>query len=261
MASIQDIEVFVVCNPGSNFRKNNMMRRIQKIGLQNRTTFVEGGDRNSELVKYFTGESKGIGGCLIGHLKALRSFVDSKKEWGLILEDDVLFRDDFIEKVIEIIDSYSQYPLIQLFSFTPQNRPCLHEIYGSQGYLLKSSHAIETLIKLDKPTRYWPSNFFKTSEAILMYSGGYCLGADPIIIEDSLTYELSGNGFNPDQTQLKFREYSYKFGLYRYIDCDPDFKITGEIMMQNINYIHSKFLTELMNSKVFSRNTLIIYII
>ena len=70
-----------------------------------------------------------------------------------------------------------------------------------------------------------------------MYSGGYCVAGDPIIIEDGLSYTVSGNGINPDPCQLGYRQYSYRFGLYRYIDCDPEFNISGEIMLQTLDYI------------------------
>ena len=218
-------DLYIVYNPTCLFRKRNMERRLQTIGIQ-RYHFVEGGSSSSDLVEHYhhPKHGKGPAGCLIGHLRALRTFIDiDEKSFGCILEDDVLFRDDFISKLNEYIVKYSEQPLIQLFCISGAiDKSCCYGLFGTQGYLISRSYAKRALKLYDRPTRYWPVNQFPTSEAITMYSNGVCVARNPIIIEDSQSYTLFGH-VNVPSEKVPYQIYSYSFGLERYIDCDPEF--------------------------------------
>jgi GR25 family glycosyltransferase involved in LPS biosynthesis len=201
-----------------------MARRISNLKLTEQTTFIDGGDRDSQLVQHYANQELGATACLIGHLRALRQLVEDSHPHGCILEDDVLFRFDFISKLNQYIEQHIHRKLIQLFTFMNYNGDCKKGYYGAQGYVISREYAELALQQYDRPLTYWPSNIFPTSEAIIMYSNGICLGNDPIIIEDGLTYTISGQS-KPNPTQLEYRIYSYQFGLHRYIGCDPDFKL------------------------------------
>lgn len=231
--------IYIVSNPSCDFRRQNMERRIANLDLSDSTTFVPGGDKQGPLVRHYALnlDSLGATACLIGHLKALRKFVEDGGSHGCIIEDDVLFRHDFKEKLIEYTDKYKDRNLIQLFCIgQAHDGDCQYGYYGTQGYIISRKYALEALSKYDRPTKYWPSEWFKTSEMITMYSGGICLSSDPIIIEDGLTYTLGDISREPNMHQRQYRMYSYSFGLLRYVECDPEFRIDAAVLSDGWEY-------------------------
>jgi len=216
--------IYVICHPKSTFRRENMERRVGKLKLSERTTFITGGDKNDNLVQHYANKELGSAACLIGHIRALKQLVQDGHPHGCILEDDVLFRYDFISKINQYIEEYIDRQLIQLFTFISYNGDCQEGYYGAQGYVISREYAEQALQQYDRPIAYWPTNVFPTSEAPIMYSHGICLSKDPIIIEDGLSYTILGED-KPNETQLKYRIFSYKYGLHRYIGCDSQFQL------------------------------------
>lgn len=222
-------DLYVVCNPTVEYRREAMKRRLNNIGVTKQSHIIDGGDQSSELVSYYDGDTygRGVAACVIGHLRALRAFVDSKQSYGCVLEDDVLFRDDFVERINDYLVKYADQTLIQIFCISGQfDGPCRMGLYGTQGYIISRDYAKLALERYDKPMRYWSNDVFHTSEAIIMYSGGICLSSDPLVIEDRRTHTLNGGDVTElNEMRLRFRHYSYNFGLHRYIKCDDKLRI------------------------------------
>lgn len=128
---------------------------------------------------------------MIGHLRALRKFIKDGDKFVCILEDDVLFHDSFCD----VLDTLVDHPLTQLYTMSDcrENYNCRYGIFGTQGYVIRRDYAIEYLNKYDRPLIYWPTDIFKSSESITMYSGGIVLDNPPLIIFDNLTYGVFGD--------------------------------------------------------------------
>ncbi len=233
------MKLFIICGPRFTFRRENMKRRIANLKLTSQTQFIDGGNAESDLVRHYAEKdlelnqkSLSIVACIIGHLRAIRAFLKTGDQHGCILEDDVLFRDDFVEKLEEYRLKYKGYNLIQLYNMsTSIDCLCRNGIFGAQGYIIRHDYARKALVEFDKPLRYWPNIEYLTSEVILMYSNGICLGKSPIIIEDGLSYSITGN-IQPNKTQKIYQLYAYGKGLDRFVDCDPDFKISAAILVE-----------------------------
>lgn len=230
--------IFVITNPIYPHRKLTMYRRLKNMNLIDKTTFITGGNPNGELVNHYNDKTcdNGIIACLIGHIKALRSFIETGSNIGCILEDDVLFHKDFIE----IIANQKVDTLIQLYTMSSNhscNKTCFG-IYGTQGYLISSHYALYWLKNFDKPIDYWISDRFKTSECITMYSNGHVIFDNPPIIEDCLSFTITNN-YNPSYTQIYASLIpSYSKGLHNYIGCDPEFKFKAYLL----KYLFEEFI-------------------
>lgn len=245
-----EMQVFVVYNPNSKFgRYQNMERRLKQIGLWERTIMVRGGDPHSDLIRYYAADSgEGLGGdprvvaCLIGHLSVIRAFVGTGAPRGCILEDDVLFRDDFAER----LDQLPEANIVQLYSMSGyEHTKTGPDIYGAQGYVISRDYAQRCLQRYDRPLRYWDDGLFRTAEAILMYSDGIVLGSEPLVVEDGLSYSISDQ-MSPNEFQLKYQTYAYSFGLDRYLSCDPEFHLPAAVIVRIFNTLTSRPVTGIM---------------
>ena len=49
-------------------------------------------------------------GCFLSHVKTLKTFLDSDKEFAVIIEDDAKFVDDFVSAIEKALNSYSDLP-------------------------------------------------------------------------------------------------------------------------------------------------------
>lgn len=230
---IDDLDIYVICNPSLEIRKDNMHRRLSNIGLINNTIFITSVCEGDSLYEHYDNN-----GCLVGHIKALRSFIKSHKEKALILEDDILFHDEFKVMMNDILDKYLDKEIIQLYtmSFIEEDSSCEEGVYGTQGYIIQRSYAIEWLTNFDKPPRYWPDTIFKSSEAITMYSQGIVI-KDPPIIEDNLSYS---NGHSTDHRIYYNMIPSYENGLHKYLACDPLFKLPSNYLP----YLYDIFVSD-----------------
>lgn len=89
-------------------RKNAMIQKLNTIGITN-YEFIEAVDGKKveltpELKKMFVGndfdDKKGVIGCALSHYKLLQQLVDDPdNNYYVIIEDDVVFADDFAEKI------------------------------------------------------------------------------------------------------------------------------------------------------------------
>ncbi|MEM0898904.1 MAG: glycosyltransferase family 25 protein [Pseudomonadota bacterium] len=101
-------------------------------------------------------------GCYHSHLKALGAFLDSPAKFGLILEDDVKFREDSISRISAIVSRCGQFGVVKLVNhrsngFITQTQTQAGDqigrtMFGPQGsaaaYLVSREGALELLEKM-----------------------------------------------------------------------------------------------------------------
>ena len=56
-------------------------------------------------------------GCYFSHLKALRAFLASGREFGVVCEDDVLPQEQLSAVLVELLDCSSEWDIVSLFHF------------------------------------------------------------------------------------------------------------------------------------------------
>ncbi len=239
------MKIYCICNPKMSIRRDNMERRLKNIGLIDRTTFITGGIVGDSLSEHYCPngeEGCGMIGCLIGHIRCLRKFVETGENRACIIEDDILFRDNFVSE----IDNVPNATLVQLYTMTGVTNTNTREgIYGTQGYVIRRDYALYYLQNFDRPIKYWPEKRFPTSESITMYSNGIILNETPLIIEDNLSYSGSQK-FIPSNDQIYHQLIpSYTKGLQHYINCDPEFRFNGALLQYLWSWLTSQSLSSI----------------
>lgn len=107
MNRTEKVDIFYCINlKQSTDRKKSAEKTAQLHGIN--LTFVEAIDGKDEIHNHFRyTRTAGELGCMLSHLKALRTFVESKHETALILEDDFEMHEDFhqlLKKVFSVWD-------------------------------------------------------------------------------------------------------------------------------------------------------------
>ena len=88
-------------------RYEHMIEQCKKYNIQEKLLFITEYDREN-LSKNDTSifDTNKLKMCEISlflkHIKAMKNIIDSKKEYGIIMEDDVIFKDDFINNFNEL---------------------------------------------------------------------------------------------------------------------------------------------------------------
>lgn len=245
MATRSKLHFYVINLPKCQDRKERMIKRLTHHNFLDKTTFIEAIDQNSPLVEWIqTGVSvpftsrKCEHACFLSHLKALRAFVSNPDvDEAIILEDDVMFHNDFENRLSLVLNSRNGAELIMLcyLNFANDYRVC-HKIYnpsepdkplslctiieyifGAQAYWITKKYAAEILVKLDQNIGHLGETFV-TSELITRLSGGYFV-APPLAIEDTVYSTLRMN----DEIN-RHREFFRNFGMENYNkgdDVDP----------------------------------------
>lgn len=98
-------------------------------------------------------------GCYFSHMKALKAFVDSEAQFGIILEDDVLPNSDLHQRVVSIIEESIEFDVIKLvnhravgfitLSKTSKGDKVGRTLFGPQGsaaaYLVSRKGALQII--------------------------------------------------------------------------------------------------------------------
>jgi hypothetical protein len=220
MTTIDQIPIFVLTlenhTSENQSRCSRLKNRLKHFNLLHNTTFVEGFFHTSPLVQFYCyhmPEQSKIYSCTLGHLACLRKFVESKEEYGMILEDDAMFHINFVHSVNELLLNPPETVLMLCFIHSAQYHHSVNatiglnkitpDTYGAQGYIINREYAIKCLGMFDMPRINYLEPGKHTSEIINIYSGGNYINP-PLIIEEALQSVI---GHNTD-THLKwFSEY------------------------------------------------------
>jgi GR25 family glycosyltransferase involved in LPS biosynthesis len=104
---------------------------------------------------YIRGRPLNVGnvGSFITHRNAIKAISEQKKKFGVVLEDDIVLEEGFLENLENIIEHAKdvEFDIVHLYIFEsqrsifPKNKICLMKtpvgLWGLQCYLIKNTHA------------------------------------------------------------------------------------------------------------------------
>lgn len=113
---------------------------------------------------YITGRPLNVGniGAFVTHKTAIEAISKQDKKYGIIIEDDIVLQDRFLENLEDIIEHSKNldFDLLHLYIFEsqrqifPQNEKCFVKtpvgLWGLQLYMIKKTNAVNVLKAL------WP---------------------------------------------------------------------------------------------------------
>lgn len=147
-------------------RKKEMMNKLEKLGLEN-YEFVNAVDGQKDKIKNSYEKlkidkktkisSQGHYGCSLSHIKVLKKAKENGYKKIMVLEDDIDFDDDFINKINKIMVPkfdflYLGGPILEYKLFT-ESWGKHKEIMGTYGYIVKSE-LYDDLIKIISKFKY-----------------------------------------------------------------------------------------------------------
>jgi GR25 family glycosyltransferase involved in LPS biosynthesis len=219
-----------------------MEARLKHHQLLEDTTFIEAIPRESPLVDYYgqdlfvpdgSNEKKWRGelACYASHLKAIRQFLHDGGETALICEDDILFSNNFKERLEEIIANIpEETPLVSMcymitsdwdskYAGKDKNKHNLLTLnsettWGAQMYWLRQDYAKWVLSTYDRPFKE-VENPLKTSEVIIRQSGGL-IAYPPLVIEDGIDSDRA-----PEDLEYHHHHFKY-WGYEKYSSSERE---------------------------------------
>lgn len=234
MIHLECVPIYVINLERCVERKKRMIRRLRYHQLFDQTTFISAIDSRVQINQSVSPEIA----CLLSHLRAIQSFLESSSDYGMILEDDVMFHNDFrmlfhnhMENLPKIIPS-----VIMLCTFLksselvePVNdlyaKICLHS-YGAQGYLVSRDYSQHCMREFSSATVIRRDNLeIITSETLLIESRGLRTLKN-LLIEEAIdtTIQL------PQSVEWHY-EYFSRFGYSNYMAAEEDLKSSVNLIL------------------------------
>lgn len=192
-------------------RKERIINRIKYHGLSEKFQFVKAFDKysnevNNVLMNFdlypITDIVRGEAACLLSHINALRCFLKSENQFGIICEDDIMLHNQFIDLYNKVINNCQNESNLVLLGYIILNwdefkwggknpneknlRWIIPEItWGTTCYRISRSYALDVLNEFDKPFSELQKKYnFITSELIIKKSNGY-VSYPPLVIEET----------------------------------------------------------------------------
>lgn len=222
------IPIYCVNLETSKGRHDRMKRRFDYHNLN--AKFVKALPYNSSLLDYYLQgmndaprDDKSMRGfaCYASHLKAVREMVSDSCEAAIICEDDVLIRNDFKEKLEQVLENAPKKHLITLcymmerfdrVTFVGHDSSLKNILtvdpeytWGAQGYYLSKDYAIKLLTTYDRPwnqvvyPHQCPENFIRLSDGYMAYP--------PLVIEDGIDSDRASE-------DLPYHHHHFRFWGY-----------------------------------------------
>ena len=203
--SIYKIPIFIITITDNNERRSRLVKRLKFHNIYDNSRFIYGFKTDSPVIEWLGYESncsKIEYATFYSHILSIRKFIDSKSEIGLILEDDVVFKNDFCNSINNILQNIKIYNLFLLTcincksksdskSVEPGIYPITRNTYGAQGYLITREYGLYILQKCDKASFNITTGRL-TSEIITMNSGGSYI-IPPLVIEECYSSTMNHN--------------------------------------------------------------------
>src|SRR5437899_710072 len=163
-----------------------MILQFNNRGLRDKLEFVDAVTKDQ--FKNNNDYTNAQHACFASHLKALKTFLDTRAEVCIVCEDDLLIHKNFGNLCSELIDnlpddiklcSLSYFPInIKLFKSSGKN-PSLNNVYyvgpkaiwGTQMYYITKTYAKECVEAYDKPG--FGTSSGASSEAITRFVNSY----------------------------------------------------------------------------------------
>lgn len=189
--------------PTCTERRARMTERFGLAGITN-YHFVEAINYTDDVVEEYRDETmrdpmqaRKDTACFMSHMKAIKEFIASGDEWGLICEDDILFANDFLSKLEVVRAEGANYQCIALgymltggyeFEFEKPHLMSIQRqhIWGGQAYLLTHEYAKYCIRMFDQPMEdlaYFVDEV--TAELPMRYSRGV-IAYPALVIEDCI---------------------------------------------------------------------------
>jgi hypothetical protein len=148
--------IYIINLPRRTDRAESIKRLMSNVGIHE-YKFIYGLDgQDPDIIKQFVKLKKnniptsGHYGCLLSHIKAIELAKRKKLNSVLILEDDVLLEDNFIERISRL--RVPDWDIIYFGGLIPEKKLFLNDwalcnsVMGAYGYLIKS-HMYEIILK------------------------------------------------------------------------------------------------------------------
>lgn len=123
-ASNAKLDVYLINLDGAERRREAMLAKLAAIGLSARRIEAVDGRKLAFPSPDFCALSYGILhgrrtsppeiGCYLSHVECARAFIDSDADFALILEDDVIFADDFLRTIDQAICHARNWDILRL---------------------------------------------------------------------------------------------------------------------------------------------------
>jgi GR25 family glycosyltransferase involved in LPS biosynthesis len=269
--------IYCINLPYRKDRRKRMEERFKAHDLD--AIFVNAISKTSSIIEYYEHHDSDEGinllsnnivskynpkaqtACFASHLKALRTFLESDDEHGIICEDDVLLHNNF-NILLQQIESNlpDDFNLCMLCWFPwdtskyilngkdPDQKNIysmgIDNVLGAQMYLISKQYALECLKKYDRPD-FGGIYDLKTSELIVRKSNGY-LSVTPLSLEDCIDSDIrdeSGMGYHI-HTFSKWNYNDYNLG-------DDGQTPLNKYSIKNMNNIDN-IITNMMNDKQYT---------
>lgn len=241
--------IYCINLPSRTDRRDRMKKRFGAHNLLEHVEFVDAISRGASLIDYYEPSIKntklknGINqlsggvqsiynrlaeiGCFASHLKAIKRFLESDMQYGIICEDDIMLHKDFVKLFNNVFDNLKENTNVCMFSYFPWDITQYHysgkdpnkkniytmgldNVLGAQMYLITREYGLECLRRYDKPG----FGGEKTSEAIVRKADGY-LSVTQLAIEDCMSSDIrDGNGMQYHVYNFSKYDFNdYKLGV------------------------------------------------
>ncbi len=156
MMSISFDNIFIINLPRRTDRAEHIKQLMNNVGITEYKIISGLDGQDPEIIKQFSILHKnniptsGHYGCLLSHIKTIELAKEEKLNSVLILEDDVLLEDNFIEQINRLL--VPDYDIIYFGGLIPEIKlffngwASCNSIMGSYGYLIKS-HMYDIILK------------------------------------------------------------------------------------------------------------------
>lgn len=224
-------------------RKALMMKRLSHHHLLQKTTFIEAIDgKSSPFIDWYLfkvplrdplGDNikqRAEIGCFLSHLKAIRQLVLDGCKRAIIMEDDVMLHNEFLDKYIALVKSIPKNtPLLMLSHYISDLEGVAkykdHNdvvipgscCWGALCYLITNEYAQAVLEAYDRPFGYLKKDPYSlTSEIITtrwrdITKKTALMVKTPLVIEDSKSTDI-----RPDGELTWHFQYFSQFGIENY---------------------------------------------
>lgn len=123
-ASNAKLDVYLINLDGAEKRREAMLAKLAAIGLSAQRVEAVDGRKLAFPSPDFCALSYGILhgrrtsppeiGCYLSHVECARTFIDGDADFALILEDDVIFADDFLRTIDDAISNARDWDILRL---------------------------------------------------------------------------------------------------------------------------------------------------
>ena len=144
-------------------RFDHMNIQCKKYDIQEKLLFITEYDReklSENDTVYFDKNKLRMGeiSLFLKHIKAMKNIIDSKKEYGIIMEDDVIFKDNFINNFNELTKTLPETFDIIYTGVFPFYKEYKHHS-NCENPIFKSNNTIGNLCNMDNITVFpWTGN-------------------------------------------------------------------------------------------------------